>query len=161
MGVLIRLAADDESAEKVAEASVRLLFAASDRFADDAAFLLTVFTVVRQLAFSEGTLKVLVQHNGVATIINSIGAHPENAELMHRCIQTLETIASASTDYATIVVDEGGRDCIQVLMEAYEDDDTITEAGRSALLYIDVLDRLKQEEQAQAKVRHKPARPTG
>lgn len=59
--------------------------------------------------------QILVQHGGITAIINAILAHPEQQELMQHCIHTLDNIATASAEYAAIVISEGGRRCIEEL----------------------------------------------
>ena len=158
--LLTKLASDDALSPQIADLGTHAIIRTARAAADNAELLGELFALLGQLAFTEANLQAIVQHGGIAVIIEAIGAFPEEPELMKRCIQTIDNIAMASKEYAAIVIQQGGRTCIEELIAVYDDDQEIADAGKSALLAMSVLESAKKEEEAQKRVRHKPARPT-
>ena len=42
--------------------------------------------------------------------------HPDNKELMKSCIQSLDNISMASSENASIAIDEGGKELLELVM---------------------------------------------
>lgn len=158
--IVTRMATLEAHSATIAEQGTRAVMEVIRQYSDAPDMLNLAFQLVGHLAFLQENLKDIVQHGGVAVIINAILSHPEDQDLMKQCIHTLDNIAMASKEYAAIVISEGGRMCIKELMHAYHDDAEIKGAAESALLTIDVLESARKEEEFTKRQRHKPARPT-
>ena len=148
---LTRLAADDELSKIIAENGLHTLMQILELYHDDAEFLTGGFRLLGHLAFVESNIKILVQYNGIQVIIGAISAHPKSRGLMVRSIQTLDNIAMASKENAQVVVDEGGKELIETIMEAYSDDEEIQRYGSSALLSISSLENLNRAQKEEEK----------
>lgn len=148
---LTRLCADDRLSSSIADRGMHILMAAIDRFSRDAEFLTVAFRLLGHLAFVESNLTVIVQHNGIHKVVSAISVHPDSQPLMVRSIQTLDNIAMANKENAAIVIEEGGRELIETIMETYKDDDEITRYGKSALLSMSALENLSKSAEITAK----------
>ena len=126
----------------IAEKGMHILMDVTQEHFMDPEFLTAAFRVLGHLAFVESNLTIIVQHNGIQVIIKAISRHPDSKELMVRSIQTIDNIAMANKENATIVIDEGGRELIESIMEAYPEDEDIQRYGKSAILSMDALKNL-------------------
>jgi hypothetical protein len=118
MKTLTRLCADDALSSTIAERGMHIIMAAIDRFDLDPEFLTVAFRLLGHLAFVETNLTVIVQHNGIQRIVRAITSQPDAKNLMVRSIQTLDNIAMANKENAAIVIDEGGKELIETIMES-------------------------------------------
>jgi hypothetical protein len=139
---LIRLSVDDVLSQQIANDGMHIIMQICDRFGDPD-FLSIAFRLLGHLAFVETNLTIIVQHNGIQKIIGAISSFPDNQPLMVRCIQTLDNISMANKENASIVIDEGGKELIEAIMETYPDNDEIQKTGSSALLSLQALENMK------------------
>ena len=151
MKTLTRLCADDRLSASIADRGMHILMAAVDRYNRDPDFLTVAFRLLGHLAFVESNLTIIVQHNGIHKVIGAITAHPDSKGLMVRSIQTLDNIAMANKENAAIVIDEGGKELIETIMETYAEDEEIQRYGKSALLSMSALENLSKSAEITAK----------
>lgn len=144
LSTLTRLCGDDELSSQVAEHGMHVLMAAVNKHSSDPEFLTDAFRLLGHLAFVETNLRIIVQHNGIQAIVNAICSHPDSKPLMVRSIQTLDNIAMANQENAAIVIQEGGRELIEEIMKAYDDDEDIQRHGKSAILSMSALENLSK-----------------
>eukprot|EP01138_Halocafeteria_seosinensis_P014727 gb/GECG01015034.1/.p1 GENE.gb/GECG01015034.1/~~gb/GECG01015034.1/.p1 ORF type:complete len:2451 (+),score=419.39 gb/GECG01015034.1/:1-7353(+) len=149
LATLTRLAGDDELSKIIAENGLHTIMQTIERYHDDPDFLTSAFRLLGHLAFVESNIKILVQYNGIQAIIRAISTHPKSRNLMVRSIQTLDNVAMASKENAQVVIDEGGKELIETIMETYKEDEEIQRYGKSALLSISSLENLAQAEEAE------------
>jgi len=90
------------------------------------------------LAFYPDALRDIVQHDGPAMIIESICENPESREMLIQAISTIDVICMSDSEHRDICVNEGAAECVEVVLEAYEDDADVEEACRAAMLSIRV-----------------------
>lgn len=151
MVTLTRLAAHETLSMKVAELGMHILMHTIDYYSRNPDFLVTVFRLLGNLAFVEDNLTAIVQHNGIQRVILAITTCPDSRPLMVRSIQTLDNIAMASRENATLVIDEGGKELIETIMQTYRDDIDIRRYGESALLSLEALENLTKSAAATAR----------
>ena len=148
---LLNLCANDALSRKIAESGMHILISLMNQYEEDADFLTGAFRLVGHLAFLESNLAIIVQHNGIQTIIRAITLHPDSRLLMVRSIQTLDNIAMKNREYAGIVIEEGGKELIETILTTYEGDEELRSHGRSALLAISALEGLSKSAEITAK----------
>ena len=150
---LTRLCTDDGLSASIAEGGMHIIMAAIDRYKRDPEFLTAAFRLLGHLAFVESNLTIIVQHNGIQKVIQAITEHPEHQPLIVRGIQTLDNIAMANKENAAIVIDEGGKELIEMIMaqEQYAEDDDVQRFGKSALLSMSALENLSKSAEITAK----------
>ena len=148
---LLNLCANDALSRKIAESGMHILISLMSQYEEDAEFLTGAFRLMGHLAFLESNLAIIVQHNGIQTIIRAITLHPDSRLLMVRSIQTLDNIAMKNREYAGIVIEEGGKELIETIMTTYEGDEELHSHGRSALLAISALEGLSKSAEITAK----------
>jgi hypothetical protein len=156
---LTRLCADDKLSATIAETGMHIIMAALNRYNRDPEFLTSAFRLLGHLAFVESNLTIIVQHNGIQKVIQAITMHPDFQPLMVRAIQTLDNIAMANKENAAIVIDEGGKELIETIMETYKTDDEIQRYGKSALLSMSALENLSKSAEITAKAAKAAAKP--
>jgi hypothetical protein len=139
---LIRLSVDEVLSSQIANDGMHIIMQICDRFGDPD-FLSIAFRLLGHLAFVETNLTIIVQHNGIQKIIGAISSFPDNQPLMVRCIQTLDNISMANKENASIVIDEGGKELIEAIMETYPENDEIQKTGSSAILSLQALENMK------------------
>ena len=139
---ITRLCADKDMSVEIASTSMHILMAAIAKYEEDAKFLDVAFKTLSAVAFEQSNLRAIVQHNGIQRIISAITMHPDYAPLMKSTIQSLDNIAMASTDNASIVIDEGGKELLELVMESHKDNADIQRYGKSALLSMSALEGL-------------------
>lgn len=141
--VLIRLTqADSGLSCRVAETGMHIVTGLIDAHADNKEFATSAFRLLGVLAFVESNLTIIVQHGGIGRVVGAITAHPDHQPLMVRAIQTLDNIASANKENAAIVIDEGGKELIEMIMSTYPEDAEIKRYGTSALSQLNALEHL-------------------
>jgi hypothetical protein len=148
---LTRLCADDRLSSAIATDGMHIVMEAIERFQRDTDFLTVAFRLLGHLAFVESNLTVIVQHNGIQKIITAITSHPDCQPLMVRSIQTLDNIAMANRENASIVIEEGGRELIETIMDTFPEDEEITRFGKSALLSMSALENLSKSAEITSK----------
>jgi hypothetical protein len=156
---LIRLSADDMCSEGMSDEGMFVFCGLIDKWSDhvredddgdeddeEPSILETILALLGHLAFVTNNLRKMVQFDGVKKIVATIRKHSEDVDVMIKAVQTLDNIAMANAEYATIVMDEGGKDEIQNLIgehEGDEDAEELVDACRSALLSMEALKRVK------------------
>merc|ERR1719272_2025486 len=161
---LIRLSADDLCSEAMSEEGMFMFCGLIDQWSDhvrldedgeeddeEPSMLETILALLGHLAFVTSNLRKLVQFDGVKKIVACIKKHSEDIDVMIKAVQTLDNIAMANGEYATIVIDEGGKDMIMGLVtqhEADEDAEELVDACKSALLSLEALQRVKKSQGA-------------
>ena len=156
MATLTRFCGDDELSSQIAEEGMAIIVRATIDSADDPEFLTSAFRLVGHLAFVPTNLRVIVQYNGIGVVLQAMSAHPSHRALMVRSIQTVDNIAMASREYAHMVIQEGGREMINEIMAAYEDDDEIQRYGKSAVLSMSALENLSMSAEVSKKAATAP-----
>jgi hypothetical protein len=151
MRTLLNLCADEQLSRTIAEQGMHIIVSLLQQYEEDAEFLTSAFRLLGHLAFIESNLAIIVQHNGVQRIIKAITLHPDSRLLMVRAIQTLDNISMKSKEYASIVIDEGGKELIETIMSTYEGDAELARYGKSALLAISALEGLQKSADITAK----------
>ena len=151
MVALTRLCTEHDLATTVCTAGMHIIMATIAHYEIDSKVLSVAFKLLGHLAFEASNLKAIVQHGGIQKIIRAITMHPDYRPLMVSAIQTLDNISSGSTENASIVIDEGGKELIQVIMESHADAAEIQRYGKSALLSISALEGLTRSAQITAK----------
>lgn len=151
MITLTRLCTEADLAALVATSGMHIIMATIGHYEIESKFLSVAFKLLGHLAFEPANLKAIVQHNGIQKIIRAITMHPDYRPLMVSAIQTLDNIAMGSTENATIVIEEGGKELIQVIMESHADSPEIQRYGKSALLSMSALEGLARSAQITAK----------
>lgn len=149
--MLTRCSSDDEIAQEIAQLGMHIIMQTIDQNMHSSEILTAAFRLLGHLAFVEENLSTIVQHDGIQKIVAAIAQHADARDLMMRSIQTLDNIAMANKEYARLVIEENGRDLIEMILEAFADDEEIVQYGKSALLSINSLDRLAQSEEAARK----------
>ena len=141
VAALTRMTADDEVSAKIGEVGMHEILTAIEVKQNNAeiGMLTELYVLVGHLAFERRDLSGIVQCGGVAKVINGICAFPDNRELVRRGVQTLDNIAMGSAEHTQIVDQEGGKDCIEIVQETYENDEEILQSCRSALLSMSAL----------------------
>lgn len=125
MRTFTRLCADDKLSSTIAETGMHIIMDAIARYTEDPEFLTAAFRLLGHLAFVESNITIIVQHNGIQKVVAAIIAHPDSQPLMVRSIQTLDNIAMANKENAAIVIDEGGKELLDTIMQTYPEDDEI------------------------------------
>jgi hypothetical protein len=120
-----RLCADDALSSKIATTGMHIVVDSISRYTEDPDFLTVAFRLLGHLAFVESNITIIVQHNGIQKVVAAIITHPDSQPLMVRSIQTLDNIAMANKENAAIVIDEGGKELIDTIMQTYPDDEEI------------------------------------
>ncbi len=146
--MMTRCSSDDELAVEIANKGMPTIMAIVDENMDNVVTLTASFRLLGHLAFLESNLAIIVQYEGIQKIVAAIAQHADSRDLMVRTIQTLDNIAMANPDYARLVIEENGRDLIEMIIDAFHDDEEILSYGRSALMSINSLDKLAQSEEA-------------
>jgi hypothetical protein len=146
-----RLCTEPDLAALVCTSGMHIVMATIGTHEIDSKFLSVAFKLLGHLAFEPANLKAIVQHNGIQKIIRAITMHPDYRPLMVSAIQTLDNIAMGSTENASIVIDEGGKELIQVIMESHADSPEIQRYGKSALLSMSALEGLSRSAAITAK----------
>jgi len=155
--MLTRCSSDDALAVEIANKGMHVIMQIIDNNMDNETTLTACFRLLGHLAFLEQNLAIIVQHEGIQKIVAAIAQHADCRDLMVRTIQTLDNIAMASADYARLVIEENGRDLIEMIVDAFHDDDEILSYGKSALMSINSLDKLAQSEAAARRAAEKAA----
>jgi hypothetical protein len=150
---LIRLCTDDKLSSAIAQDGMHIIMSGIERYQRDPEFLTSAFRLLGHLAFVESNLTIIVQHNGIQRVIQAITEHPDYQPLIVRGIQTLDNIAMANKENAAIVIDEGGKELIEMIMaqEQYAEDDDVQRYGKSALLSMSALENLSKSAEITAK----------
>jgi len=153
---LIRLSADDVCSERMSEDGMFVFCSLIDKWNDHVrteeeddedlpSMLETIFALLGHMAFVTNNLRKMVQFGGVKKIISSIQKHSSDIDVMMKAVQTLDNIAMANGEYATIVIEEGGKDAISRLLEEHkgdEDAEELIDVCNSALLSMQALKRV-------------------
>eukprot|EP00516_Mucochytrium_quahogii_P000838 CAMPEP_0203744552 /NCGR_PEP_ID=MMETSP0098-20131031/584_1 /ASSEMBLY_ACC=CAM_ASM_000208 /TAXON_ID=96639 /ORGANISM=" , Strain NY0313808BC1" /LENGTH=2433 /DNA_ID=CAMNT_0050632097 /DNA_START=311 /DNA_END=7609 /DNA_ORIENTATION=- len=143
IALFIRLTRNEALSEQIAQRGMHILLESIEMYKDNIAFLVPVFTLLGHLAFAANNLKIIVQYGGINLIVDSILAHPEEKDLVIRCIQTLDNVAMHSPEQSKIVIEAGGDETIKEVISAYADDREVVQTGKSALLSMTQLERRK------------------
>jgi hypothetical protein len=145
---LTRLCGDDDLSSAIAEQGMHTIMSVIDRYNADPEFLTVAFRLLGHLAFVETNLTIIVQHDGIQKVIQAIAKHPDCQRLMVRSIQTIDNIAMVSKENTQIVIDSGGKDLINAIMETYRGDEEIQRYGDSALRSMTALESLSKTAKA-------------
>ena len=144
INTLTRLCGEDDLSSKIAEDGMHVIMKACDKHSGDPDFLTNAFRLLGHLAFVESNLPIIVQFDGIQKVIQAICTHPDSQSLMVRSIQTVDNIAMASKENCQIVIDEGGKELVETIMESYPDDPEIQKYGKSAILSMNALENLNK-----------------
>jgi hypothetical protein len=138
--LLIRVVAGSPgSCEEFGKADgVRIVLSLLEIRVGDAEVLMQSFKLLSLVSCIPKNMQMIVQFNGIDKIINGVLAHQTNAPLMLQTLRTLETIALANRENTQIVIEQGGRDVMEVIIQEFPDDADIQAAGKSALLSMSV-----------------------
>jgi hypothetical protein len=139
MKSLNRLCIDDSLSRSIASSGMHLIVAAIDRHSRDPDCLAVAVRLLGHLAFVDANLPAIIRHKGIQKVIHAITSHPDSQGLMVRCIQTLDTIAMANKEAAAVVIDEGGRELVETIKDAYPENFEIAKASDSVLLSVSAL----------------------
>lgn len=145
------LCADEVMSSTIAEQGMHIIVSLLQQYEEDADFLTGAFKLLGHLAFVESNLAIIVQYNGIQRLIKAITLHPDSRLLMLSSIQTLDNISMKNREYATIVIDEGGKELIETIMTTYAGDAELLRYGKSALLALSALEGLQKSAEITAK----------
>lgn len=146
LDTLGRLAADDELSEKIGEDGMHPIMQLVDEYAQQPEVLVQAFQLLTNLAFLDSNLPLIAAYEGITKITAAIAAHADHRDLVCRSIWTLDSLATASREYAMLVIDAGGRELLQEIMRSYESGDEVHQAAKSALLSLTAFENLGIEE---------------
>ena len=151
MATFTRLCTEGDLAALIATSGMHVIMSVIAKYEVDSKFLSAAFKLLGHLAFDPANLRAIVQHNGIQKIIRAITMHPDYRPLMVSAIQTLDNIAMGSTENASIVIDEGGKELIAAIMESHMDSKEIQRYGKSAMLSMSALEGLSRSAAITAK----------
>jgi hypothetical protein len=143
-----RLATDDDLSEAIAETGMGSFMAAVATHFDDTIFLTLLFELFGQLAFVKTNLKAIVQHGGIRVLMDTMATYTTDAELMDKSIQTVDNIVSADEEYATIVMEKGGKDAIEEVKQEHEamGNSEVVASCNAAILSMTAMARVKERD---------------
>jgi len=159
MTTIMRLCAEDEMSVLMVS-YMHVLMAVIQFYDENPKVLIFAFRALSSLAMIKSNLTSIVQHNGIKKIIDAITVHPDNKDLMKSCIQSLDNITMASSENATIVIDEGGKELLELVMESHKDSPEIQRNGKSALLSLSALEGLSRSKAITERAARNKARGT-
>jgi len=141
---ITRLCTDKGTSILIASTSMHVIMGTIKQQDEDEKFLDVAFKTLGAIAHEPSNLKAIVNHEGIQRIITAITMHPDYAPLMKSAIQSLDNIAMASQDNASIVIEEGGKELLEMVMESHKDNADIQRYGKSALLTMSALEGLSR-----------------
>ena len=151
---LTRMCATDELSLSIAQDGLHSIMGVAEDHREDAELLTGCLRLITHLSFVEANLKAIIQSGGLNLLINAVVDHPDSRELVLRAVRGIDAVAMSSKENAALVIEEGGQDLLEDVLDSYPDDDEIQRAGKSAILSMSALDQLKKSE----RLGHKAAR---
>merc|ERR1711871_649803 len=146
---LTRIACNDDFNEIVAEKGTSEIIEVGRKKMSSPKFLSSVFVLLGQLAFNSANLNGIIQYKGIQLLVDAVGEHPEEMDLVNRALQTIDNCATASSESAAIVESEGGKKLIEHVIDAYEGvpgGESIVATAKSALLGMNALSRTSHKQ---------------
>jgi len=131
---LVRLVADDDLSRATAEDGMMHLMRATRASLDDADVLALIFELVGQLAFVKSNIRPIVAAGGLQVLLDTLGAFDDDAALVVRAMATLDSLVSADSEYACVVVERNGEALLQACITKWSSDSAVAHEGRACLL---------------------------
>jgi len=143
---LKRLSAHDETSVAIAESGMHIFMFLVGEHVDDTEVLSMMFDLFSHLTFVVDNLKIIVQHGGVKVILETMTVLQDDAELIAKALHTLDNLVSADMEFATIIIEKGGRAAVEAARDAHPFDEGVKQAAESALLSMNAMARVKNRD---------------
>ena len=143
---LTRLALDDAASAEIASTGARLLIKTIEINLDDPVHLALTFDLLLQIGFVKANLKTLVQFGAMKVILFAMESHADDAELMIKATRCLDNMVSGEPENAELLHEAGGEARLGAVRREHARDAELCRAVASALLTIDAMRKLREEE---------------
>eukprot|EP00948_MAST-09A_sp_MAST-9A-sp1_P000576 g576.t1 len=94
--------------------------------------------LISLLCIDEENLQKIVQHDGIACVVDAAITNAADQKLIKYCLECIESIAMADQTYAALIAIEGGKDVVKEVKDIWKLDDTeIADTCDGILICID------------------------
>ena len=143
---LTRLATEDELSIEVAQVGMHIFVDLVSKYLDDIELLSMLFELFAQLAFVRENLRVIVQAGAIKIILKSMEFYDTDPSLMVKAIAVLDNVVSADEEYATLVMQKGGKEAVERVKAQNQYDAGVVQAADAAILSMEAMARSREKE---------------
>jgi hypothetical protein len=113
----------------------------------DNELLSQLFELLFFLAFVKEIIKVIVQHGGIRVLcaVMEVDEYQQDAALMIKAVGMIDNVVSADEEFASIVVEKGGRGLLERLKSKHLGEPDLMRAISSTLLSMEAMMKRKEQ----------------